>query len=125
MASTLYHDRPATLTPRRATLALELRQEPRVVVEEEPQIGQIVADHRHPLDAHPEREPGPLFRVDVAGLEDDGVNHPAAEDLDPPGVLADVAPFACPVRLAAVRARDVDLGPRLDERKVARAPADG
>src|SRR5690606_28700090 len=61
---------------------------------------------------------------DPAVLEDDGMDHPAAEDLDPAGVLAQAAAGPRAVGLLAEYTSDVDLGARLDEREVARAQAD-
>jgi hypothetical protein len=56
-----------------------------------------------------------------AVAEDLGVDHPAAEELDPARVLADAAPRVRPVGPHAEHAARVDLGARLDEGEVARA----
>src|ERR1019366_1910809 len=91
----------------------ELFEEADVVVEVQAQVGDAVAQHGDPLDAHPEGEAGELFRVvavlaDV--LEDVRVDHPGAEDLEPAGPLAQRAARAVgQVALRAVEARHVDL----------------
>src|SRR4051812_22261717 len=87
-------------------------------------VGDAVAHHRDALDAHPEGEAGPLLGVDAARFEDHGMNHSAAEDLDPTRVLANVASCTRSVLLLAERAADVDLRAGLDEREVAWTKAD-
>jgi hypothetical protein len=59
----------------------ELRDEPRIVLEQETNIRDVVAEHQHALDAHSEGKTGVLLGVDAALGEHIGVNHPAAEDL--------------------------------------------
>ena len=72
----------------------------------------------------PKAKPVKLLRVDAAVLQHLGVDHAGAEDLEPAGLLAGAAALAVlPAAPAADRAGDVDLGPRLDEREVARAEA--
>ncbi len=48
------------------------------------QVGDAVANHRHPVGAHAEGEAGELVRVVADVFEDRGVHHSAAEQLDPP-----------------------------------------
>src|SRR6185503_21264096 len=86
--------------------------------------GDVVAEHRHALDADAEGEAGVALGIDAGVLEDDGMDHAAAEDLDPSRVLAEAAASALAVGLHAEDAADVDLGARLDEGEVARAEAD-
>src|SRR5262249_54862503 len=104
---------------------LELREEAGIVLEEHADVRHAVAHHRDALDAHSEGEAGPLLRIDAARLEDDGVDHSAAKDLDPTGVLADVASCTRSVLLPAEGAPHVDLGAGLDEGEIARAKAHG
>ena len=101
----------------------ELREEPRVVFEHQADVGDAVAEHRDALDADAEGEAGVRSGSMPQCLEDDGVDHPAAENLDPAGVLADAAARARAVGLLAEDAADVDLGAGLDEGEVARAKA--
>jgi ABC-type multidrug transport system fused ATPase/permease subunit len=70
------------------SLASELREEPGIVLEQDTNVGDVVAQHGHPFDPDTEGEPGVAFGVDPGVLEDDGMNHPAAEHLDETGVLA-------------------------------------
>src|SRR5680860_319335 len=75
----------------RAPSCSKLLQEAQVVVEEQAQVGHAVAQHRDPLDAHPEREALDLLRIVAAvghEAEHVGVDHPRAEDLDPARALA-------------------------------------
>jgi hypothetical protein len=80
-------------------------------------VGDAVLDHGDALDAHAEGEAGDLFGVVgvIGGVElsaffgdrgeDGGVDHAAAEELDPAGVLALAAALA-----AAEDAGDLDVG---------------
>src|SRR5207253_2774907 len=106
------------LWKRAAGACSELREEAGVVLEEVLDVRDAVPEERDALEPHAEREPGPLLGVDAAVLEDDGVDHPAAEDLDEAGVLAEGAAGARAVRPLAEHAADVDLRARLDEREV-------
>src|SRR6266702_6810120 len=102
---------------------LELLEEAQVVLEEEAQVVDAVAEHRHPLDAEAEREAGD-FGGHPAVVEHLRVDHARPEDLQPAGLLARPAALAVfPARPAAERARDVDLRAGLDEREVARPEA--
>jgi ABC-type transport system involved in cytochrome bd biosynthesis fused ATPase/permease subunit len=55
----------------------ELSEEPRVVFEHQANVGNVVAQHRHPLDADAEGEARVALGIDSGVLEDDGVDHPA------------------------------------------------
>eukprot|EP01037_Dinobryon_pediforme_P006661 gene6661-6731_t len=80
------------------------------------QVGDAVFEHRDALDAHAEGEALPLARVDAAVGENLGLDHAAAEDLEPVGAAADLAGFAGPA--------DVDLHGGFGEREVGAAEAD-
>jgi hypothetical protein len=97
---------------------LELREEARIVLEEQANVADAEAKHREALDADAEREAGVGLGVEAAVLEHRGVNHPAAEHLHPARALAHATTAA-----AAEDAAHVDLGAGLDEREVARAPS--
>src|SRR5262249_47335121 len=101
-------------------LPSELSEEPRVVFEHETNVGDVVAEHGNSLDADAERKTRVTLGIDAGVLEDDRVDHPATEDFDPTGVLAEAATVACAIGLDAEHAANVDFGARLDERKVAR-----
>lgn len=103
----------------------ELREETGVVLEEQTDVGDAVAEHRHPLDAQTKSEPRVALRVDAAVPEDLGVNHAAAEDLDPAGVLADPATRADTCVADTEDAAHVDLRAGLDEGEIARAETHG
>ncbi len=85
-----------------------------MVLEEQAHVGDGVAQHGDALQAHSQRKTGPFFGIDAAVLEHHRMNHSAAQDLDPPGLLAQVA--SAPL---AEHASDVDLRTGLDEREVA------
>src|SRR4051812_36630082 len=98
----------------------ELLQHPHVVVEEAPQVGDAVAQHRHPLHPDPEGEALDPFGVVAVALDEAehvGVDHAGAEDLDPALALAEVAALAAG-QLAGpptLEAGDVNLDAGLGE----------
>src|SRR4029450_6547142 len=58
----------------------ELCEEVHVVVEEEPQVVQVVTQQRQAVDAHAEGEAAHALRVVPAGPQHVRVHHPLAED---------------------------------------------
>src|SRR5919109_2354684 len=98
--------------------ALKLPRQAQVVLPEKTEGWKPVTQHRDALEAHAEREPCPLLRVEPDELEQVRVDHARAGDLDPPRVTADRAAGA-----AAEKARDVRLERGLREREVVRAEA--
>ena len=98
----------------------ELFEEPHVVLVEEADVLDAILEHRHPLDAHSEGEAGDAVGIVSDGFEDRRMHHAAAENFEPPGLLADGAPDA-----GALVATDVDLGARFRVRKEARTQAHG
>ena len=90
-------------------------QEPDVILGIKPQIVDAVLQLAYPFDTHPEGETRILFGVDAEIFQHFGMNHAAAEDLHPTGILADIATLA-----AADAAVDVHLGARLGEREIGR-----
>ena len=62
---------------------LELVQESNVVLIEQTDIVDLEAAHNHTLQTDAEGVAGVFIRVDAARLKHLGVNHAAAEDLDP------------------------------------------
>src|SRR5204862_8136549 len=104
----------------------KLLQDADVVLEELPQVGDAVLEHRDPLDPHAEREALDAVRVVAVRLDEPEhirVHHPRAEDLDPASALADRVARAVRelTRAPAAEAGDVDLDARLSEREEARA----
>ena len=79
-----------------------------------PDVADPVAEHRDPLDTHPEREALVALRVDPAVLQDDRVDHAGAEDRHPAG-----SPAGRTADPAADQATDVEGHRRLRERVVA------
>jgi ABC-type multidrug transport system fused ATPase/permease subunit len=59
------------------TVGSELCEEPRVVFEHESDVGNVVAEHRNPLDSDAEGEARVALGIDAGVLEDDGVDHSA------------------------------------------------
>ena len=104
---------------RLAGCGAELLEEAEVVFEVEADVVGAVFEHGHAFDAEAEGEAAVLLAVDAAVFEDVGVDHAAAEDLDPAGVLAEVAAGA-----AADVAGDVHLGGGLGEGEVGGAQTD-
>src|SRR5258705_3199524 len=97
----------------------ELPEEPQVVLEEQPEIVDAVLQHRDPLDAHPERPAREFLGVIADILQDPRMHHPAAENLQPPPLLAQPATVA-----VADEAQHVHLGGGLREREERRPEAD-
>ena len=98
---------------------LELAEETDVVLEVEADVVGGVFEHGHALNAEAEGEAAVFFAVDAAVVEHIGIDHAAAENLDPAGVLAEVAAGA-----AADVAGDVHLGRGFGEGEVGGAQAD-
>src|ERR1700749_817849 len=77
----------------RANLLKKLPQKPHISRVELADFADAVLHHGDALDAHAEGEAGDLLRI-VGGLlfrgegEDAGIDHAAAQQLDPAGVLA-------------------------------------
>src|SRR5215213_5382441 len=103
---------PARTCPDRSTRAAmlagpscaELLQQPRVVLVEHAQVGDLVDDARDALDAHPEREAlHALLVVAARGhvVEHVRIDHPRAEDLDPGLALARAAALGALVARAS------------------------
>src|SRR5271165_1613321 len=91
----------------------KLPQELQIVFEEQPQIIDAVTQHREPVDAGAQGITLPLFAVDARGRQYIGMNHSAAENFQPAGVLADAA-----ARTAAKNALDIRFRGRLREWKI-------
>ena len=72
----------------------ELFQESDVVLEIESQVAHLVFEHSNALNAHTEGETSVFLAVDAAVFQHVGVNHSAAQNLEPSSALADVAAFA-------------------------------
>src|ERR1035441_911765 len=92
---------------------LELLQKPHVILVEEADVSDAIADHRDALDAEAERPARPGFRVVADVLEDLGMHHAAAGDLEP--FLA---------HLAGQRAAEIYLEAGLGVAEVVRPEAD-
>ncbi len=90
----------------------ELLQEAQVALEEQAQVGHAEADHGDAIQSAAEGEAGVALRVDAAGLEHVGVDHPGPRQLEParPPGLVDV--------------RDLHVHRRLGEREEVRLQQD-
>src|ERR1044071_2858501 len=66
----------------------ELLQKAHVVLREETQIFYVVFEHGDALDAHAERIAAVVLAIDLAVFEHGRINHAAAHDFEPAGVLA-------------------------------------
>src|ERR1019366_7483892 len=94
----------------------ELGQEPHVVLDERPQVGNPVPHDGEPVDAEAEGKAGPFLGVDTGRLEDGRVHHAAPTELDPAGERAGAATDA-----VTDGARDLELSRWLSEREVRRS----
>src|SRR3990170_5010117 len=93
----------------------ELLQESHVGIVQQANVGNVVAKHRDPRGAHPERPARIPLALDSGRFENRWMNHPRAEYLHPAGALA--AGTAGSVTQLAL---DIHLGGGLGERKEAR-----
>src|SRR5258706_8698774 len=100
---------------RTSPLVRELLQKPQVVLVEQPNVLDLIAQDRDALDADAPREAGVLLRVVADRFEHGRVHHAAAEDFDPAGLLAHRTAGA-----VARPAADVHFGARLGVREEAR-----
>src|SRR5262249_56138282 len=106
---------------RASVLHPQCAAEPHVALQRISDIGHPVPDHERALDAEPEREAAVAVRVDPAGDEHLGVDHPGAGQLDPALRPAHPARVAAPGGGAAAGVAlhgHVDAGP--DEREEVR-----
>ena len=92
-------------------------QEADVVVVEQAHVRNAPGEHGRTLDAHAEREARVALRVDAAVAQHVGVDHAAAQQLEPSAVLADAAAGA-----VADDAGELELERRLGEGEVVGAP---
>src|SRR5262245_52722489 len=90
---------------------LELPQKAQVVLEEEPQIVDAIAQHGDAIDAHAPREAGVSLGIHTGGLQHVRMDHAASRDLEPARLLADAA-----TRAVAEHAGHIYFGRRLGER---------
>src|SRR6202521_2170250 len=72
----------------------KLLEKLQVVLEEQAQIIDAIAQHRQMVDSHAEGIALPAFAVDARSLENIRMNHPAAQYFQPAGVLAQTASLA-------------------------------
>ena len=101
-----------------------LAEEAEVVLEEEPQVVQIVAEEGETIDAHDERKAAHHLRIIADGAQHVRMDHPRPQDLEPALAATHATARGRSAGHGARRARDVDLRTRLGERKEAGAEAD-
>src|SRR6266566_1657994 len=98
----------------RLILIWKLLEEPKVVLVEEPDVFDLIPQDRYAFDADAPGEARVCFGVIADRFEDGGMDHAAAENLEP------AAPFAHLTTGAVARpATDVHFGARLGVRKEA------
>src|SRR6187399_1769499 len=71
-----------------ASPSTHLPQQPLVALEEQPDVGDAVTDHRHAIEPHAEREAAVHRGIEPAVAQHARVDHAATEDLHPAGVRA-------------------------------------
>ena len=97
----------------------ELLEEADIVVVEETEVVDAVADHRKTFDTKAEGEAGDGFGIVADVLEDGGIHNARAADFNPAGAFADAA-----ARAAADHATGVGFDGRFGEGEVMRAETD-
>src|SRR5207302_1673722 len=111
------------------TVLQKLLQKSHIALKEQLQIIKPVFQHSDAVHAHAEGEAGNLYgivAVMLHELEHVGINHAAAENFDPSGLLARTARgivIASPPAPAADKARNEHLRARFCERKERRTKA--
>src|SRR3984893_8156828 len=88
---------------REISMASELPQKAHIVVQEQAEIGDVVLQHRQPVQPGAEGEARIVLRVDAAVAKHLRMHHPGAEDFQPAalaaataGAPADSAGHSCP-----------------------------
>lgn len=99
--------------PHISSLRSELLQESGVVFVQKSHIINLIFQQCNTLQAHTKCETSVFFRVNAAHFKDMGVNHTAAQDLDPAGSFTETASFA-----SALEAGNIHLCAWLCEREV-------
>src|SRR5439155_25595950 len=102
----------------------ELRTKAPVVLVEEPEVLDAVAEDRDAVDAEAEGEALHLLGVVADGAQHVRMDHAGAEHLEPPPPAADAAGGVHRPGRRAPEAGDVDRGGRLGEGEEARPEAD-
>src|SRR6266576_3794689 len=82
---------------------LELPQEAHVVLQEEAEVGDVVLEHRQPVQSGAKGEAGIALGVDATIAEDLRVHHPRTEDLQPAALTAAATDSAARDRRASGR----------------------
>ena len=80
----------------------ELLEEADIVVVEETEVVDAVADHRKTFDTKAEGEAGNSFGIVADVLEDGGIHNARAADFNPAGAFADAAARAAADHAAGV-----------------------
>src|ERR1700722_8820177 len=93
----------------------KLLQKLQIVLEEQAQIIDAIAQHGETVDSHAEGIALPAFAVDARSLENIRMNHPAPQYLQPAGLLANTASLA-----VAENTLDIGFGRRLGKGEVRR-----
>ena len=97
---------------------LKLFQEPDIVLEEQPDVVELVHQRAHAVDSEAKREPGILLWIDADRAQHVWMHHAGTAQLDPARVLTDATTTSL-----ALEATEIKLGARLRKRKVGWAKA--
>src|SRR5439155_16205169 len=76
---------------REISMDSELPQKAHVVLEEQAEVGDVVLEHRQPVQPGTEGKAGIVFRVDAAIAEHLRMHHPGPKDLEPAALAAAAA----------------------------------
>src|SRR6266404_5948913 len=94
----------------------ELFQKPDIVLEQEPNVVQLINSRAGAVDPQAKGKAGELFRVHVGRAQHVRMHHAGTAQLDPSRAFANAAAFA-----ATVKATVIDFGARFREWKVRRS----
>ena len=78
----------------RLNYGFEFAEEADVVLEVVAEVLDLPFEHRDALDSHTESKTAIYLGINAGSAKDIGIDHTAAQNLEPSGALADVATFA-------------------------------
>jgi len=98
-------------------LSTELSQKPEIILKKQPDIVDTVFQHGDALHAHAEGEAGNFFRIVADEFENRRIDHAGAEDFQPAGPFADMAPltFGTRARTLTKEAMNINFSARFGE----------
>src|SRR5688500_17408714 len=89
----------------------KLLEKPNIILEQQPNVIELVTSRARAIDAEAERKAGEFFRIDIRSAQNIGVHHPRPAQLNPYLPFADTAAVT-----TAIEATVINLSARLGER---------